>query len=416
MNLSDKTCLVFDHGLFTYVAERLGRDFGTVLYYSPYRADMPRSNRAIIGNGLDNVTRVESWIDNIDDVDLWVFPDIYEGDIQDYLRGLKKRVWGGGRSDALEYNRWDFRRLQHKSGMAIPEVHHAVGITELRKHLKDVEDRFVKVDKWRGDVESFHHHSYSTSESYINDLEYRLGPKKENIGFVIETPDGECEVGYDGWCIDGKFPPVAGYGYEVKDNAYIGRIVPYEQMPHVLTDVNEQMAPILKRHGMRGFYSTEVRIRKDKTGFLLDPCLRCGSPPGEVMVEAYSNFSEVLWEGAEGNIISPKPLGSYTAMAIVYSNYGDSNWMEIEIDDEALPWIKVIKETRIGGRRYFVPEAKGILTVAAVCACEKTLKDAIDKVKERSEMIRGHDISVEVSSLDKAQDYIQEGKQLGVNF
>lgn len=416
IDLSDKTCLVFDNGLFTYLAERLARDFGRVQYYCPWKVAMPKYERAMIGKGMSKVERVEDFWDNVEAADIIVFPDILDGDLQTHLRSLGKRVWGGGRTDKLESNRWEFRKLQARNGMSTPETHRCEGMTQLREFLQENDDLHVKVDKWRGDVETFHHVSYATSEDYLDNLEDRLGPGKESVVFIAEKPDGEIEVGYDGFCIDGQYPEVGAYGYEVKDNAYIGKICPYKEIPEVLRTVNSELAPILQQNGMRGFLSTEVRVRKNKSGFLLDPCMRLASPPGEALIEAYKNFSEIIWEGADGNLVVPEPIGNYIACLIAMSNYGDKNWMALEIDKDAEEWIKVVQETRIGDRRYFVPEGKGIHTIAAVCAIEDTIEAAIQKVKDRSEMIRGFDVSIDTAGLDTAMDYINEGKQLGVGF
>src|SRR5215831_14647355 len=94
---ADRTALVFDHGLFIdAIALPLAKDFGRVLVHVPWQNGYPRSNAPTIGTGIDGIERVlQPWApDYFDAIDLFVFPDVYEGDLQEYLVSQGKRVWG----------------------------------------------------------------------------------------------------------------------------------------------------------------------------------------------------------------------------------------------------------------------------------------------------------------------------------
>ena len=96
MNLANVKCLVVDNGLFVDLAVRLARDFGKVWYYTPWEQSFPLMNHGRIGEGLEEIERVRSVFGkHFNDVDLFVFPDIFHADLQDYLVGQGKRVWGG---------------------------------------------------------------------------------------------------------------------------------------------------------------------------------------------------------------------------------------------------------------------------------------------------------------------------------
>ena len=252
-DLLKKTAMVIDHGLFTFIAERLAEDFGRVLYFNPWATAFPKSGPHMVGEGIDGVERIDEIWSNLDRADIIIFPDIYDGELQNHLRKLGHRVWGGGTTDHFEYDRWEFRNLQADIKMATPRCERLRGLTALRDLLIENEDLYVKVNKYRGDMESFHHTSYNLTEPYLDDLESRLGAKKEVIEFVVEWPVEGVEVGFDGWSIDGKFPEIAGYGYEIKDNGYVGRIVKYADLPDSLKRVNDKLAPELLKNGMRGF-------------------------------------------------------------------------------------------------------------------------------------------------------------------
>lgn len=94
VNLKSKTALIWDNGVFTEIAVTLAKDFGRVLYYVPWTSGMPKSNALMIGEGLEGVERVASPWAYYDDIDIWIFPDVYEGDLQEFLASKGKRVWG----------------------------------------------------------------------------------------------------------------------------------------------------------------------------------------------------------------------------------------------------------------------------------------------------------------------------------
>ena len=105
VNLKSKTALVYDNGVFTELAVTLGRSFGRVLYYVPWTSGMPKSNALLIGEGLAGVERVENPFDFFDEIDIWIFPDVYEAGMQKWLAAQGKRVFGCKGGADLEIDR-----------------------------------------------------------------------------------------------------------------------------------------------------------------------------------------------------------------------------------------------------------------------------------------------------------------------
>ena len=110
-DLSTKSCLVYDHGLFVELAARLARDFGRVYYYNPWQSNYPKESAALVGKDLDGVI-VENPLDKnvfelISTVDIVIFPDVHDGGLQTYLRGQGVKVWGSGEGEILELDRLD---------------------------------------------------------------------------------------------------------------------------------------------------------------------------------------------------------------------------------------------------------------------------------------------------------------------
>ena len=116
-NLKNKTCLVMDFGLFTELAVALLRTFGKVYYFVPWQDDFPSSKKQKIGMDFDGLTRIQDFWDYMDKVDLIVSFDTYNGDLCDYLRKKGYRVFGAGKAESMELERWNMRRMQYDAGL-----------------------------------------------------------------------------------------------------------------------------------------------------------------------------------------------------------------------------------------------------------------------------------------------------------
>jgi hypothetical protein len=414
-DLSRQTILIYDHGLFVSWAEKLTQYFGRVLYFCPWKTMFPEFRYYLIGENLPGVERVYEFWDVVDQVDIFFFPDIYDGDLQLHLRSLGKRVWGGAKSEELELNRYETKQLLREIDLPVNPVAKITGTDVLRKHLQKVRNKYVKMSNMRGDMETFRHDDYFLSESRLDELDNKLGAAKEAARFVVEDPvEDAVEVGFDGYTIDGKFPGIGIQGYEIKDAGLIGVVRPYEELPEGLQQVNAKLSPILQNYEHRGFFSTEVRIQKNGKPYLIDPCMRCASPPSELYQETYSNWGEIIAAGSYGETVDPNPLCKYGVEVIVRSDWVDKNWLAIDYPKEIEQWVKLKNMTMIGDRRYIAPH--GFFEIGAVVAIDDTLIGAIKKVAEYSKQVRGFRVEIRLDSIVEGIETIRESVDLGVEF
>lgn len=403
-NLRTKTVLVYDLGQFLEIAVRLSRDFGRVLYFSPWATSFPKSNAKMIGEGIRGVERVESIWPYIDNVDLFVFTDVYEADLQEYLRKQGKRVWGCGGSDWLELDRARSKERLAKAGVDIGPYEVIIGLDALREHLRKHDDQHVKISKTRGDMETFHSPNFDEIEPRLDELEHNLGAKKKVMQFIVEQgiPDA-IEVGYDGYSIDGVFPQNALVGVEVKDKAYVGKTMRYGALPEAVRSVNAKLSPILKREKHRGFMSTEIRIAKEGA-FLIDPCQRCGSPPSELYQNLIENLGEVMWHGADGIVVEPEFAGKWGAQVILLSDWADKNWQQVSFPKELRDNVKLRNFTIIDGEFYVIPQQSTYPEIGAVVATGNTAKEAIENCRAIAKDVDGYSVEKPVDALDEAHE------------
>lgn len=400
---SNKTCCIVDNGLFTSLAITLAGKFGKVLYYQPWEQAFPRSNELLIGEGLPGVTRINSFWPVLADIDLFVFPDIFHGPLQVFLAKQGKRVWGGRLGENLEILRGLSKRWLKDVGLEVGPWRRVRGLDRLRDHLKAHDDQYVKVSRTRGDMETFHSPNYKLIEPRLDELEHSLGAKKHIQEFIVESPiNPAVEVGYDGYCIDGRFPNTALYGVETKDAAYLGEVVRYDDLPAGVKTVNKALSGLFRDWTYRGFFSSEIRV-KNGTPYLIDPCCRMASPPGELYQYMISNLADVLWHGGMGDLVEPEFVDKWGAQLILRSSWAEKEWQPVDFPASIKDQVKLHYHTRIVGRNYYIPQAVEMPEIGAIVATGSTPDEAIRNVSKAAEKVEGYGIKFDTAALDKAR-------------
>lgn len=410
----DVICCCVDNGLFIPVAQKLGEQFKHVYYWSPNDRCMTKIADSIVGDGFETIERVESLWDVYNEVDLWMFPDIGFGGLQKHLVAEGKSVWGHHGGDVLETNRGLFLKTLKRLSMDVPHYEVIKGLTNLRLHLKDLEDKYVKASKWRGDFETMHWRSFREDESTLDEHAYKLGPAKELVTFYVLDPiETDIEDGTDSYCIDGKFPKTVMHGIERKDKSYLCSIQPMLDIDERVRNVNDKFGPVLADYGYRGFFSTEVRISGDK-GYFIDPTARCGSPPSQVMTELFSNLGEIVWAGANGGLVEPEPSAAFGVQALLTVDRDEHEWIVMDIPESIRQWVKCGFAAEIDGRICEPPHALGNMAGWLV-ATGDTIKEAIANLKEHAaELPDG--VDCDVDSIAKLLQEAEAAKEEGIEF
>lgn len=332
---------VCDKGLFLPVARRLARQARKVTYWTPGMERAFPSVRDCLGDGFDDIAIVESFLADLDDVDCFVFPDVGFSEEQLHLQAMGKPVWGARRGDSLELSRGKFLDILEELGLSLPKYEKIKGLTALHQHLEGVEDRWIKVSKFRGDWETFHWRSAAEDFNQLDYYAVRFGPFRELVNFYVFEPiDADIEDGCDSWCIDGQFPELVVHGMEAKDKAFVGTFQHYADLPEELRHVNDAFGKVLAGYGYRSFFSTEVRITEDNECFFIDPTCRAGSPPSQVMTEMIANYAEIIWHGANGVMINPESAAKFGVQAICKLPRETDSWNYIKPEGDTDRWLK----------------------------------------------------------------------------
>lgn len=322
VNLKDKTVRIYGYGLFEcFMALRLKRDFGKVELFIPWKASYPTPLKTQIGEGLPGVTKITNFFDGIGDVDLFCFFDVGDGDLQNYLRSKGKRVFGSGKAEELEYDRVGFKSVLKSVKLPVPEYKVVKGISELRNELLKNENlgKWVKISTFRGIQETFKNNGIKYIQPKLDSIAFKLGSFREIQEFLIENNICGKEIGSDFFLANGEMLDYVTVGMENKDKSYSCKVVRKENVPSELKIIDNALNKVYKKFKYCGMGSSEVRVGMDNKPYFIDFCARAGSPPSELISEIYSNFSEIVWAVAGGEIVEQKVTSFYGAEILLKS-------------------------------------------------------------------------------------------------
>lgn len=403
--IQGRTALIAEHGLFQPLAHRLANGYEKVLYFRPWIASFPHPNDYYVGSGYERVQRIEALEPYFDDESVtWVFPDLHFAPLQKWLRSKGRAVWGAGNGEELELMRAEVKELLKEIGLPVKPWTAVNGVEALREHLQEHENVFVKISELRGISETFCSPSYELVKPKLDAIEHELGALADSQEFVIEEPvETAVEVGYDGFSIEGDFGQTAIYGVEVKDCGYVGRVKSYAALPEGVREVNRKLAPILKGYGYRGFFSTEIRVGKDKKPYLIDITARHASPAGESILELVENLPEIIEAGAHGKLVEIKPSAKYVAQAMLCSDFAEGNWLPVAIPDKIRAHVHLYHSCKIEDLEYVVPMELDMPQIGSVTASGDTPEAAIKLCREYCEQIEAYGLKDNCDKLEEAE-------------
>jgi hypothetical protein len=414
-DLSKMTCVVYDYGIHAEIAVRLARDFGNVKYYCHWEDAFAKSRLMRVGQGLEGVERIQDFWAEVDKADMVYVPDTMCAGIVEHLKRLDIPVAGAGAAERFEQDRVFGRfDVQKSAGLPVQKTIVIKGITKLREFLKENKDLFVKLSTSRGDRESFKHIDYDQTEPILDKLAYDIGPWKEEEQFILEENLPGIEPGADNIVFGGEYLSPTLYGYEMKGGGYIGRTCAYKDLPSSLKVVNDKLLPYFKENDTRFFFSTEIKLGKDKVPFLIDPTVRHAGPVGfSIQTELIENFSQVAYGLATREKVQPIIKYKYCGGVSYNSEEARDNWTRIKFPKEMRKWIKLRMAACIDGNYYAAP---GFDNVCTVIALSNFINEIPKMIEERTDAIQAMSLDKDMSGLKHIQEQIEEGRKHGVQF
>lgn len=416
-NLKDKTILCIDSGMYVALCRTMKRYFGRVLYFSEYKYPFPSITKFMIGYGFDEMEVVENLFDAIREADVIFSPDIYWGDLMEYLADNGKKVYGSKRGEELEMYRGAMKKQMEKLGLPVNKYVEITGLDNLREYLKKNKNKYIKTDVYRWDFETFHHKNYALTEPMLDNLEYKMGAAKHIYKFLVEdeiSGDDVVETGSDFMVVDGKFADTISFGYEIKCEMYAMQFKKSSEVPAIITDFNKAIAPVLAKYKYRCVGCTEIRVGKDKKPYMIDFTSRFGSPPCEIYQEAITNWGDIIWWGSQGTLIEPEIEHKFGVQLFILSDWAIDKWQAVYFPEEIDQWVKLRNSCKVNGTNYVIPTETPL--IGNVVAIGDSLEECFKVASERAEMIEGYEVHIEMGAIDKMKEVIAKGEKLGIVF
>lgn len=408
--LSDVTFCCIDSGLFIPGARRLAEDAKRVIFFNPTRSDFPSLKQGCIGDGFDDIETTLDFWPLLDEIDCFVFFDIGHSGLQLHLESLGKPVWGSRTGDTIEINRKHLLLMLEEVGLDVPEYTVISGLDQLSGCLKDKEDQYIKISRWRGDMETMHWRNWDMDNGWLDWLAINLGPLKEHIQFLVfPAIDTDLEIGCDTMFSGEQFPNQMISGVEFKDSCYFGSVNSRDKMPDQIQEILTAVNPFLTKSRYCNQISFEVRVKEDKA-FYIDATQRCGQPSSASQQLLWTNFSEIVWSGANGEFVEPEPEAQFSIECMVSSKTERDCWSVVKLPSELERAVRFSNCAFVDGCYAFPPNEFHSGQLGYLCATGNSPSETLESAKELCDQLPdGLDASVEkmvdlIKEIESASD------------
>lgn len=355
-DVKDITCCVVDFGLFLPMALTLAETYKRTLFYNPGAVKgFPTVNDCAIGDGFERLEKCEDIFAVKKEVDLWVFPDIGLSGLQKELVSQGCAVWGSRDGDALELKRRFFHDTLGKLGLNVPPYEPVQGLTALREHLRDKENKFIKISRFRGSLETTKFRNMDMDEGLLNQWAVKFGPVGEKLTFLVfDELETELEIGGDTFNVRGRWPKRMLQGYEWKDKGYLASVTDFDKMPEPVREVMDAFAPVLQRYEYTNFWSMELRVVKGEAYFI-DPCCRGPMPATNSQLKLMGNLPEIILAGAHGELLEPDYKADFVAEAILTMKCPKEAWGKTRVPEALATNMRLSNACEVDGAVCFPP-------------------------------------------------------------
>ena len=415
MSVDKLNILIFDCGLYVHQSLALSEMGHTVRYYTPVVSKDPHYRDFAIGKGLGKMEKIFYFEDSIEWADLIIYWDVAGNAQCNYLRKMypKKAIYGAGLGERLENNRVLLKEWCKELGLDVNKYEVVKGVTALKNSLKKSNgNKYVKINIFRGDLESFYAEDFESADSIIDqEVIPALGAHKEDYEFIIEEPiKTDVEVGADIF-FNGRNMVGGFYGYEVSKGLYLGKKIE-SKLPDILQETIDAFTPLLSKMDYRGALSTEEKCVSKNEHYFIDACMRLPNPLSALYPVMIENWDEFIYSIANGGDIEPEIKYKYVGAFPLTSTYAKENYVKVDIKDTS----KVRYQMCCGKGKdiYSVPQWE---VVAIVVAGADTVEGVISQLKANVEYVDGHGIDKDpINGIDIVKDIIKNGVEVGIPF
>ena len=415
MKASNETLLIHGYAYFeAFLGQAIAEGFKEVMVFTPIQSSFPTPEKSLVAFGIPGITRVNNYEDNLEKASVVAFFDLGDVSKAKQAKRMGKAVYCVGEAEALETDRSLFKKTLTERGLSAGKFKFVKGVDALVAELKGKKSKKVWV-KWdptaRGLGETLSVEEYDRSKTEIDGLAYRLGVLRDTWEFMVEDDIPGVEPGSDFWMSAGEFLEYGMYGWELKDQAYLGKIIPLDEFPAPIKKVQEAMAPVWKKYKVSGSISTEIRIGKDRIPHYSDATMRMACPPGQLISQIYKNLPEIVNAIAHGEKVKPEGRAKFGAQVMIDCPGSDEEAIPIKYDWKK---IKIHRPCKIGNQYYAIPDKDSGSCIGAAVGFGDTPEEAEFEALQAAEEFDCHGKNYNKNAFEELEEQIKEGESYGL--
>ena len=326
-----------------------------------------------------------------------------------------KSVWGSGRGEKIEADRIFLKQLIEAVGLPVNPYKIVKGITALKEYIKSNPKKYVKLNIFRGDVESFFAKDLEYNRADFLRTEQSLGPKAEDTMFICEEPiETDVEIGFDGFFNGVNYGEKCFCGIEYHKNLYIAKVMEHDELPTPIYETMEALQPILEKMDYRGAISTEEKIVSDSKHYLLDICSRLPAPLSALYPVKIRNWAEFVYKTGLKQDCKMDIKAKYVGAFAISSMRGNTEYLPINVKKSDRDKVRFQSVCMLDGKYHGV---KGNETMAVLIADGETKEEVVDKIKEYSKLVEcpGGDTD-SVDGIDKILEIFDDCEKSGISI
>ncbi len=158
-----------------------------------------------------------------------------------------------------------------------------------------------------------------------------------------------------------------------------------------------------------------MRIDKNGEPFFTDFTGRLPNPPYQLHLDLIKNLGEIMYYGAQGEMIEPEFADNYGVVAIFKSPTAEQFNLPIKVPDKFKKSIKVMN-LAIESGEYVALNINKIDECGAVTGIGKTIWEARDNCEKIAQEVKADGLVIDVPSKEDIEYKIEEMKEYKIQF
>lgn len=414
-----------DQGIFAEFANSLSQNGKHDVVYIPnWTKSHPTFVDNCVGENFEHLNKQNSFYNEdktkcwLDWADCIVNPDVFDNDWIQIFKKMypNKSIFGSGMGEVLEDDRWKLKKVIAQANLPLQKSFHVKGIELLRKLITEKPGKYIKINIFRGDMESFFAKDIKSIEGKLHKLETLFGPLANEVEFVVEDViDTDVEIGCDCFFNGIDYLPTCFMGYEYHKFFYLGKVMKMKDIPAPIKETMTALKPTLQKMDYRGALSTEEKIVSPKEHYFLDICSRLMNPGGICYGEWIKNLPEVVYKIGRKEMVDLACPDQYVGCILLDSKDAEDEFVYIDVKPENKDKIKIFCPFQTKNGSYY--QVKGCPSTIVVTATGNSSKDVVDKLKKYSELVDASGLNKDVvNEMDVMYDIIEKGKTVGISI